>query len=354
MTKMAGRAVLLALTMTIVSPPGMAESRGIVLESKEAAGADALALGTFRALLIGNNTYRDPSHRWQPLQTALAGAKAMQRLLAERYAFSDVTLGENGDRRAMLEALAELSRKVQAGDNVLVYYAGHGYLEEEGGRGYWVPVDADGRDTSTFIRNSTIRDELNIIAEKARHTLLIADSCFSGSLLRSGVRAITPDSGVERYYQKVAAKKSVQIVTAGGVEFVDDSYQNSGQSPFTYFLLNELQHNDKPLITVSELSTNVEKAVANNSEQVPESGVLQGAGDELGEFIFVKIDVRVSGVSRENVKVKVNVIDDEGARGSPPHAAAPAPAHAAAPAAPVTAPTPAPAPPAVMMPVPSL
>ncbi|MCP4429489.1 MAG: hypothetical protein GY806_00775 [Gammaproteobacteria bacterium] len=49
-------------------------------------------------------------------------------------------------------------------------------------------------------------------------------------------------------------------------------------------------------------------AVANNVEQVPESGVLQGAGDELGEFIFIKLNVSVDGVAPEKVKVEVNIV----------------------------------------------
>ena len=65
------------------------------------------------------------------------------------------------------------------------------------------------------------------------------------------------------------------------------------------------------MLTVSQLSGNVERAVANNVEQVPESGVLQGAGDELGEFIFIKLDVEVEGVDPDKVKVEVNVIPVE-------------------------------------------
>jgi len=174
-------------------------------------------------------------------------------------------------------------------------------------------VDAKGTDKTTFLRNSSIRDELNTIAARGRHTLLIADSCFSGSLLRGGTRALPPQVDSERYYQKVAQKKSVQIMAAGGVEYVDDNYRSTGHSPFTHFLLNELEYSDKPLLTVSELSQNVEKAVANNVSQVPESGVLQGAGDELGEFIF--INVEVSGVPADRVKVKVNVVPSKGTAG---------------------------------------
>ena len=97
-------------------------------------------------------------------------------------------------------------------------------------------------------------------------------------------------------------------MAAGGFEFVDDNYRESGHSPFTYFLVNELKTNDSPMLTVSQLSGNVERAVANNVDQIPESGVLQGAGDELGEFIFIKLDVAVEGIDPEKVKVEVNVI----------------------------------------------
>ena len=59
------------------------------------------------------------------------------------------------------------------------------------------------------------------------------------------------------------------------------------EAPVTYFLMQILMHNANPAMTVTELATRVEKAVANNTDQVPESGVLQGAGDEPGEFIFL-------------------------------------------------------------------
>lgn len=291
--------------------PVFAQSRGITLEptlNTDTGLLDAGRHGVYRALIIGNNDYGNGKTPWPTLKTALKGAHAVKNILQQDYGFTDVQLLENATRRDVLIALQELSRRVLSNDNVLVYYAGHGYLDEETNKGYWVPVDAKGVDQTTFLRNSTIRDELTIIASRSRHTLLISDSCFSGTLLRSGSRGITADSGTEAYYQKVASKKSVQIMSAGGVEFVDDNYNRSGHSPFTYFLLNELKTNNRPLLTMSELSTNVEKAVANNVAQVPESGVLQGAGDELGEFIFIKVDVTVDGIPKENVKVEVQVL----------------------------------------------
>ena len=294
----------------------VAASRGITLEPRPTAPPLPLGEGTYRALIIGNDHYRDPEKRWPSLKTAINDAKAVNHLLKHDYGFSDVTFLQDATRSEVLHALADLSHRVLPNDNVLLYYAGHGYLDPDTNKGYWVPVDARGLDQTTFLRNSTIRDEMNTIAERAKHTLLISDSCFSGTLLRTGTRGIPDDTDIQRYYAKVAEKKSVQILTAGGVEFVDDNYHQSGHSPFTYFLVNELKANNRPLVTASEVSSNVEKAVANNADQTPESGVMQGAGDELGEFIFIRLDVKVKGVPKDRIKVKVRVNPDESVGGS--------------------------------------
>ena len=302
--------MLCGMTLLMSANALFAQSRGIQLEPVPVAqvATTPFSNGTYRALIIGNNNYRDGKGHWPPLKTAITDAKALEGILRNNYGFTDVQLLENATRRDVLYALQNLSRRVMANDSVLLYYAGHGFMDMETNTGYWVPVDAVGTDYTTFLRNSTIRDELNVISSRARHTLLISDSCFSGTLLRRGVRGVPPKSGSEKYYQKIARKKSVQIMTAGGLEYVDDDYRKSGHSPFTYFLLNELEDNDRPLLTLSELSTNVEKAVANNADQVPQSGVLQGAGDELGEFIFIRINVEVEGIPKDKVKVQVNVV----------------------------------------------
>jgi len=285
-----------------------AQSRGIGLDASSDESRTPFKGGYYRALIIGNSIYKDRLGQWPSLKTAVSDARAVSELLSSQYGFSDVETLENATRRDVLKALEGLSKRALPDDSILVYYAGHGFLDDESRRGYWVPVDAEGTDSTTFLRNSTIRDELNLIARRSRHTLLISDSCFSGSLLRQGTRGISQVSDTQQYFKKVSNKKSVQIMTAGGVEFVDDNYQSSGHSPFTYFLLSELKNNDRKMLTVSELSNNVIKTVANNVEQVPEAGVLQGAGDELGEFIFIKLNVTVEGVDPEDVGIEVNVI----------------------------------------------
>ena len=293
-----------------------AQSRGISIETVDSKQQTPFVNGVYRALIVGNNAYQDKYNRWPQLETAVSGARAVAKLLRNHYGFDDIEVLENATRRETLVALEGLSQRALPNDSVLVYYAGHGFLDSDSDRGFWVPIDAEGIDNTTFLRNSTIRDELSTIASRARHTLLISDSCFSGTLLRRGTRSITGPTANEGYFRKVSTKKSVQIIAAGGVEFVDDNYRASGHSPFTYFLLNELENNDQQLLTVSELSNSVSVAVANNVDQVPESGVLQGAGDELGEFIFIKLNVSVDGIAPEKVKVEVNVVPKNEATGT--------------------------------------
>lgn len=318
------RMTLLSLLVVLAGiQAAYAQSRGIALVTQSAESRTPYKGGYYRALVIGNSIYRDKVGQWPSLKTAVSDARAVSELLSTQYGFSDVEMLENATRRDVLKALDGLAKRALPNDNILVYYAGHGFLDDDSRRGYWVPVDAEGADSTTYLRNSTIRDELNLIASRSKHTLLISDSCFSGTLLRSGTRGISQVGDTEKYYKKVSNKKSVQIMTAGGVEFVDDNYQASGHSPFTYFLLNELKNNDRKMLTVSELSNNVIKTVANNVEQVPEAGVLQGAGDELGEFIFIKLDVTVEGVDPDNVEVEVNVLPGKGKSGKKQAATSP-------------------------------
>jgi len=242
--------------------------------------------GVYRAIIIGNNAYKDPKNIWGPLNTAVSDANSVAKLLKEQYGFEDVNLLLNATRRQILGALSGMAAKSQANDSVLIYYAGHGYRNEDTDEAYWIPVDAQGWDDSYFLSNARIKEKLSVISARAGHTLLVSDSCFSGSLLRGGNRGISLAQRNEPYLRKVAKRKSVQIVAAGGLEFVDDDYRDSGHSPFTYFFLHELRDNTDELLTTTELSTSLTRQVGNNVQQTPQSGVLHGAGDEGGEFIF--------------------------------------------------------------------
>ena len=80
----------------------------------------------------------------------------------------------------------------------------------------------------------------------------------------------------------------MQILAAGGLEFVDDNYKGAGHSPFTYYLLQSLKDNNARFFEATDLSQETSRNVSVNTMQTPESGVLQGAGHAGGEFFFLR------------------------------------------------------------------
>ena len=247
--------------------------------------------GVYRALIIGNNDYNDPAGLWVDLKTPLKDADAISGMLQKRFGFEpeNILLLRNATRADILSSFSQLAKQSGENDSVFIYYAGHGFSDPDTKEAFWIPVDAVGKEGYTYVRNSTIKSKLTVIADHAKHVFLISDSCFSGTLLREGHRGLKASEKTDHYYKKAAKKKSVQILAAGGMEYVDDNYKDTGHSPFTYFLLKQLELNPDPYVSATELSLEITKAVAKNVFQTPEKGVLHGAGDNNGEFFFVGI-----------------------------------------------------------------
>jgi hypothetical protein len=274
----------LCLFLTGTGPFGVRPSL-----SKEVSLPTPYVKGVYRALIIGNSEYKDPQGLWVPLKTPIVDADAVAKMLRDDYGFHprDMTLLKNATRAGILSAFSRMAEISEENDSVFIYYAGHGYANPDTKEAFWIPVDAVGKEDYTYVRNSTIKSKLAVIADRAKHVFLVSDSCFSASLILEGHRGIRPTEKTEQYYNKVARKKSVQILAAGGLEFVDDNYKETGHSPFTYFFLKHLEQNTEGYYSATEISLDVAKAVSANVYQTPEKGILHGAGDNNGEFFFL-------------------------------------------------------------------
>lgn len=259
-------------------------------KSDSATAVTPFSNGIYRAIVIGNNQYNDVKGVWKPLRTAISDAESVAAVLKQEYGFADITLMRNATRRQILLAVNDLRSRVKADDSVMIYYAGHGYQDSSTDEAYWIPVDTEGWDDSFFLSNAQIKEKLSTVASKVKHTLIVSDSCFSGTLLRGAGQIKAPAEQNEPFFRKVASKRSVHIMAAGGVEFVDDNFRSSGHSPYTYFFLNELKQNGNELLTSTDLANSLTRNVANNVRQTPQYGVLYGAGDEGGEFIFRRVE----------------------------------------------------------------
>lgn len=274
--------VYISLLLFVLSPAMADEKRSLYRTETSPAKAVKLKAGAYRALLIANNQYRDSSSVWRPLSNPKNDALALQQLLIDKYGFpsSQVNLLLDADRETMYQAFNRLIKNTQDGDSVLIFYAGHGYFDKAMEEGYWIPIDAKGKNDSTYFSFATLRSKVKALSKKAQHTFLISDSCFSGSFLNSSRAASNKAIDV------LASRRSVQILTAGGNEYVSDGYENSGHSPFSYYLLKELRDNNKPYLLGFDLAGFIRHTVLYNSEQTPQLGVISGAGHENGDFIF--------------------------------------------------------------------
>jgi hypothetical protein len=152
-------------------------------------------------------------------------------------------------------------------------------------------VDAEPNSSANWISNIQITDVLNAMA--ARQVLVVADSCYSGTLTRSAVAAL--DAGMSdkarlNWIKVMAEKRSRVVLSSGGVQPVLD--QGGGQhSVFAAAFLNVLKSNADILEgqrLYREVSARVtSSAAAASVEQIPQFAPIKFAGHEAGDFFFV-------------------------------------------------------------------
>ncbi|MDX1607547.1 MAG: caspase family protein, partial [Candidatus Competibacterales bacterium] len=179
-------------------------------------------------------------------------------------------------------------------DNFLLYYAGHGELDRVNDRGYWLPVDAAPGDTTNWIANTDVTGILNVM--KAKHAMVIADSCYSGSLAEGAVVATAPvaretsPEQYERFLKIMGQARSRVVLTSGGLQPVLDEGNGDGHSLFANQLLSVLRRN-RGILESPDLYTALADNVRTEArrlgiEQEPAYARISFAGDLLAPFFF--------------------------------------------------------------------
>jgi len=266
-------------------------------------------LGAYRALIIGISDYVDTSI--PDLETPLNDATALADLLRTKYGFKvQLLLDRKATKKAIFNALRSLAASTKQDDSVLIYFAGHGDIDRIYNDGWWIPADARGGDPLTYLDNVQVQKSMRSM--KARHALLISDSCYSGTLF--GKARAMPSVITDKYYLSLYNEKSRWGMTSGNKEPVSDE-GTENHSVFAYQLLKELRKNDKPFLSTQEIYTRIAPIVSNNSEQTPLCRPIRNTGDQGGEFIFVAALRKESKVVSQSIstisKPQKNDIDKE-------------------------------------------
>jgi hypothetical protein len=211
------------------------------------------------------------------LDKPIKDADLFYNTITNRYTFEkgNVRFLKNATMAQIVDALDFFAKAVRPVDNFLIFYAGHGVWDANSEIGFWLPSDARKESKLAWFRNSTLRDYLREINSK--HTLLITDACFGGSIFKSRAAFMDATVAVNKLYELPSRK----AMTSGTLTEVPD------QSAFLKYMIDRLDKNSEKYLSSEQLFSSFRIAVINNSNVIPQFGEIKDVGDEGGDFIFI-------------------------------------------------------------------
>ena len=221
------------------------------------------------ALVFATNAYE----HWEELVTPIPDAMKIKTELEQTYGF-DVELVENPARTELLEKLNEYAtRQYDAEDQLLVFFAGHGYFDVSLGKDYIVAQDtnleADDQGLTSYVSQESLWELLD--GAQCQHILLMIDARFSGT--SNSLRG--DESGAGSTKDIAPTDKTRRYLTFSGKE--------AGPSPFVRKFLEALRSGggEDRVLTLDELVGYVQRVSPH-----PRYG--RFGSDETGsDFLFI-------------------------------------------------------------------
>ena len=243
--------------------------------AEEATKKPAVQGPTRRALVIGNDTYQEVSK----LQNARADAKAMGAAL-QKVGFA-VTSKSDLTERGMKDALRAFKNEIRGGDEVVIFFAGHGV--QLGSANFLLPVDIRGQS------EDQVKDEAmplqrmldDIQDSKAKFALAIIDACRDNPFKTAG-RTI----GGRGLAATSAASGQMIIFSAGTGQQALDRLNDNDKDPNGLFTRIFLKEMSKPGIAVDRILRNVRAEVVRLSKAVGHDQVPSLYDQAMGDFYF--------------------------------------------------------------------
>ena len=235
------------------------------------------------ALIIGNNKYDD--QKLAQLKTPAADSQALAKILDDKTigSFDEVTPLINQTETRVRRAISTFLTNKKPDDLVLLYFSGHGVLDDRG-RLYLALKDTQvNLLKATSISSSFVADEMDSCRSKRQ--ILILDCCHSGAFARGTKgeqKAITETTFEGSGFGRVVltASDSTQYALEG-----DQVIKQTELSLFTHFLLDGLKTgeadlNNDGLIALDEwYDYTYAKVVSETPRQVPHKWSYNQQGD---------------------------------------------------------------------------
>ncbi|MEM9835216.1 MAG: caspase family protein [Bacteroidota bacterium] len=169
---------------------------------------------------------------------------------------------EDATHRNIIMAMRDVYLRADENDVVLFYFSGHGL------QGAFLPVDYDGFENR--LEHYEIREAL--LTTRARHKVVIADACHSGSLSSGATsqgfaaRSGSIDKKLQQYYNALndAHAGTALLLSSKGIEYsLEDGGLRSGV--FSHFLIKGLEgsadQDEDSMVSIEELFQYVHREV---------------------------------------------------------------------------------------------
>ena len=228
-----------------------------------------------RALIIGNDSYRQVTKLINAREDARAIAGSLQQFGYQ------VTLGLDMNEKDMKAALRTFKGQVDGGDEVLIFFAGHGV--QLGAANYLLPVDITS-DSEERIKDDSIPLQriLDDMSErKAKFTLAMIDACRDNPF-----KTVNRNIGGRGLAPTTAATGQMVIFSAGAGQQALDKLGPSDKNKnglFTRVFLKEMR---KPGVSVDKVLRNVRSEVVELAKSVGHEQVPAIYDQVVGEFYF--------------------------------------------------------------------
>jgi len=199
--------------------------------------------GNFYAVVIGIGNYKDS--RIPKLKYTTVDAEGIYNALINPEYTNipkdkiKLLLNEKATYQNIKSAIGTwLRRNTKQDDTVILFYAGHGALEED--KAYWVTYNADIDDLyGTSISNDEIADLFDRI--KTKRLVAFLDSCYSKATINRTAKGRSTDPVTEPF-KKFQGKGRVIITSSDGKQ-ESLELDNLKHGVFSYYLLNALKGN---------------------------------------------------------------------------------------------------------------
>ena len=229
-----------------------------------------------KALVIGNDLYTDVSK----LNNAGADAEAMAKALSE--VGYQVTKHLNLNEKGFKVALRDFRAKVQGGDEVLFFYAGHGV--QLANANYLLPIDIKG-DSEEQIKDDAIQLQRfleDMQDKKTKFALAVIDACrdnpFKGQGRAIGGRGLAPTTAATGQMVMFSAGSGQQALDKLGPKDPDKN------GLFTRIFVKEMR---KPGVSVDRVLRNVRNQVVEQAKSVGHEQTPALYDQSIGEFYFL-------------------------------------------------------------------